>query len=262
VTSIVVKIGGHALDSLLPTSPVLKDLAADIAQLQSEATDVVVVHGGGPQIATLLADVGLEGQFHEGLRVTSPATMRYVAMALSEVNLAIVSSFNQSGLVSVGLSGTDGSVLSATPLGDIWGRVAAVPKVRADVVTSMWDAKLTPVMTSIAVDDDGGLLNCNADTAAGAVASALGSVLVLLSDVDQLRSDPDDATTGVEKITMTELLDLVASGSAREGMRPKGLAALDALEGGATSVLIANGTRPHALASALARSIPTTEVVR
>jgi len=262
VTSIVVKVGGHALDSLRPTSPVLVDLATDIAQLQSDGTNVVVVHGGGPQIQTLLADVGLEGQFHEGLRVTSTSTMRYVAMALSEVNLAIVSSFNQGGLVSVGLSGTDGSVLSATPLGDEWGRAAAAPKVRADVITSLWDAHFTPVMTSIAVDDEGGLLNCNADTAAGAIASSLGATLVLLSDVDQLRRDPDDATTGVEKITMAQLLDLVSSGSARDGMRPKGLAALDALEGGATSVLIANGTRPHALASALARSIPTTEVLR
>src|SRR5664280_135330 len=122
MTSLVVKIGGHALDSLGPTSPVLVELASDIAQLQAEGTTVVVVHGGGPQIETLLADVGLEGQFYEGLRVTSTTTMRYVAMALSEVNLAIVSSFNQGGLVSVGLSGTDGSVLSATPLGDAWGR--------------------------------------------------------------------------------------------------------------------------------------------
>jgi acetylglutamate kinase len=260
--SLVVKVGGHALDSLHPTSPVLVDLATDIHRLQSEGTTVVVVHGGGPQIQTLLADVGLEGEFHEGLRVTSPTTMRYVAMALSEVNVAIVSSFNRRGLVSVGLSGTDGSVLSATPLGDVWGRVAAVPNVRADVITSMWHAHFTPVMTSIAVDDDGCLLNCNADTAAGAIASSLGAMLVLLSDVDQLRSDPDDAATGIEKITMAQLLDLVASGSARDGMRPKGLAALDALEGGATSVLIANGTRPHALASALVRSIPTTEVVQ
>jgi acetylglutamate kinase len=262
MTSIVVKVGGHALDSLHPTSPVLVDLAADITQLHSDGTTVVVVHGGGPQIATLLADVGLEGQFHQGLRVTSPPTMRYVSMALSEVNMAIVSSFNQSGLVSVGLSGTDGSVLCAAPLGGVWGRVAAVPKVRADVITSLWDAHFTPVMTSIAVDDEGGLLNCNADTAAGVIASSLGAVLVLLSDVDQLRRDPGDETTGVERITMAQLLDLVASGSARDGMRPKGLAALDALEGGARSVLIANGTRPHALANALARSIPTTEVVR
>ena len=119
-----------------------------------------MVHGQGPRIQTLLADVGLEGQFHDGLRVTSAlTTMRYVAMALSEVNLAIVSSFNQGGLVDVGLSGTDGSVLTAAPLGDVWGRVAAVPKVRADVITSLWDAHFTPVMTSIAVDDEGGLLN-------------------------------------------------------------------------------------------------------
>jgi acetylglutamate kinase len=262
MTSLVVKVGGHALDSLRPTSPVLVDLATDIAHLQSGGTSVVVVHGGGPQIQTLLADVGLEGEFHEGLRVTNESTMRYVAMALSEVNLAIVSSFNQGGLVSVGLSGTDGSVLSATPRGDVWGRVAAVPKVRADVITSLWEAHFTPVMTSIAVDDEGGLLNCNADTAAGVIASSLGASLVLLSDVDQLRRVPEDASTGVDKITMPELVEMVESGSARDGMRPKGLAALDALEGGATSVLIANGTRPHALSGALARSIPTTEVVR
>lgn len=262
MTSLVVKVGGHALDSLAPSSPVLRDLAVDIAELQSGGTSVVVVHGGGPQIQALLADVGIEGEFDNGLRVTNEATMHYVAMALSEVNLSIVASFNRSGLVSVGISGTDGSVLSATPLGERWGRVAAAPKVRADVITSLWDARFTPVMTSIAVDDDGGLLNCNADTAAGAIASSLGATLVLLSDVDQLRSDPDDDTSGVERITMTQLLQLVESGSARDGMRPKGLAALDALDGGATSVLIANGTRPHALAGALARTIPTTEVVR
>lgn len=262
MNSLVVKVGGHALDSLRPASPVLVDLAADIGALHDGGTSVVVVHGGGPQIQSLLADVGLEGQFRDGLRVTDEATMRYVAMALSEVNLAIVSSFNLGGLVSVGLSGTDGSVMSATPLGDGWGRVGAVPKVRAEVITSLWDAHFTPVMTSIAVGDDGGLLNCNADTAAGAIASSLGATLVLLSDVDQLRRDPDDPATGVERITMAELVELVASGSARDGMRPKGLAALDALEGGATSVLIANGTRSHALARTLTHSIPTTEVTR
>ena len=128
MTSLVVKVGGHALDSLAPSSPVLRDLAVDIAELQSGGTSVVVVHGGGPQIQALLADVGIEGEFDNGLRVTNEATMHYVAMALSEVNLSIVASFNRSGLVSVGISGTDGSVLSATPLGERWGRVAAAPK--------------------------------------------------------------------------------------------------------------------------------------
>ncbi len=262
MTTVVVKVGGHALDSLEPTSPVLVDLATDIGALRDEGTSVAVVHGGGPQIQKLLAEVGLEGHFLDGLRVTDDATMRYVAMALSEVNLAIVSSFNLNGLVSLGLSGADGSVLSASPLGERWGRVAAVPKVRAEVITELWDGSFTPVMNSIAVDDRGLLLNCNADTAAGAIASSLGARLVLLSDVDQLRRDPDDAATGLSTVSMNELAELVSSGSARDGMRPKGLAALDALEGGATSVLIANGTRPHALANSLARTIPTTEVVR
>jgi acetylglutamate kinase len=262
VTSIVVKIGGHALDALNTTSPTLIDLATDVAALRSSGTNVVVVHGGGPQIQTLLDEVGLTSTFDEGLRVTDVATMRYVAMALSEVNRVIVASFNRVGVVSIGLSGTDGSVLCATPLGERWGRVGTAPKVHAEVIASLWQAGFTPIMTPLAVDGHGDLLNCNADTAAGAIATALGATLVLLSDVDQLRSNPDDASSGLATTTRDELRALVASGSARDGMRPKSVAALDALEGGVATVLLANGTRPHALANALSRSIPTTEVVR
>ena len=257
----MVKLGGHALTSLSASAPVLVDLAHDIAQLQREGTDVVVVHGGGPQIAQLLERVGLEGQFHEGLRLTDAATMEWVAMALSLVNLRIVAALNQSGLAAIGLSGADGSVFRATALGEKWGRAALAPVVGVRVVRSLWASGLTPILSSIALDDEGELLNCNADSAAGALAGALGArSLVLLSDVDQLRSDPDDPCTVLASVTSGEVRGLIESGAARGGMRPKMVAAIDALDAGALRVLLANGVHPHALVRALGGLISTTEV--
>ncbi len=263
MNAVVVKLGGHTLDSLEPTSPVLADLASDVLQLRTSGTNVAVVHGGGPQIAALLATAGVDGRFHEGLRITDEVTMGYVAMALGEVNLRIVAALNQSGLDCIGLSGADQSVLRAVSLGDPWMRAGGSPIVRAGLLESLWGIGLTPVLSPVAVDDEGRLLNCNADTAAGAVAGAIGaSALVLLSDIDQLRADPDDASSALSTVSSDEVRELVKSGAARDGMRPKMIAALDALDGGATRIVMANGTRPHALREALASSIPTTEVIR
>lgn len=256
--SYVVKLGGHALDSLSPTSPVLVALAKDLAALNSQA---VLVHGGGPQIASLLDEVGLVSLFHDGLRVTDEITMEYVAMALSRVNLHLVTALGHSGLRCVGLSGADGATLRAQPVGEPWGRIGSSPKVDPDAVTALWAGQLTPVFLPLAVDDDGGLLNCNADVAAGALAGALDAdVLILLSDIDQLRRDPADATSAIDSVSSDEVRELLDSGAAREGMRPKMVAALEALESGARRVVLANGTRPHALRDALAGAIPTTEV--
>jgi acetylglutamate kinase len=263
VSSVVVKLGGHALDSLDPTSAVLQDLAADVADLHQSGINVVIVHGGGPQIATLLSSTGIKSRFHEGLRITDDLTMSYVTMALCEVNTRIVAALNTAGLASVGVSGADDSLLLSSSLGEPWMRAGSTPKVRYEFLESLWNQALTPVMSSVAIDADGRLLNCNADTAAGAVAAALGaSVLLLLSDIDQLRSNPDDPSTAVATASSQQVRDLVESGAARDGMRPKMAAALDALDGGAVRILMANGTRRHALRDALAGSIPTTEVVR
>lgn len=263
MSSCVVKVGGHALDSLNVRSPVLAALAGDVVALRDESTNVVIVHGGGPQIAALLDAVGLTSRFHEGLRITDDETMEYVAMALSLVNLHLVSAFAHAGLASVGMSGADGSTLRASALGAPWGRVGASPKVDTALIDALWRAGVTPVVNSIAVDEAGELVNCNADAAAGALAGALNAQsLVLLSDVDQLRADPLDERTSFSSITAGEVRRLVESGSAREGMRPKMIAALDALESGAQRVVMANGSRPHALRDALAGVIPATEVLR
>ncbi|HVA53493.1 MAG TPA: acetylglutamate kinase [Acidimicrobiales bacterium] len=261
--SYVVKIGGHALDTLRPDSEVLVALASDVAALRDESTHVVVVHGGGPQIQALLDAVGLESRFHEGLRVTDDDTMEIVAMALAQVNLRLVAALNRAGLASVGLTGADQSLMSATALGPPWGRAASVPTVKRELVETLWASGVTPVVSSIVTDEHGELVNCNADAAAGALAGALhAEALVLLSDVDQLRRDPLDVETSLDRVTRDEVLRMIEEGSILEGMRPKMTAALDALEGGARRVLMANGTTPHAVRDALAGSSRRTEVVQ
>jgi acetylglutamate kinase len=263
MSALVVKLGGHTLDSLAPNAQVLVDLANDVAALRSKGTEVVIVHGGGPQISQLLATVGVESRFHEGLRITDSTTMGYVAMALGQVNLRVVAALNQAGLPSIGLSGADGSVLHSTSLGTPWNRAGTAPKVQADLIETLWRDGFTVVLSPVALDADGELLNCNADTVAGAVAGAVGaSSLVLLSDIDQLRAQLDDADSALASVTSAEVKAMIDSGAARDGMRPKMTAALDALDGGAYRIVMANGTRAHALRDALTNSIPTTEVVR
>lgn len=260
---IVVKLGGHALDTLEPSSPVLVDLASDVLQLRDRGVNVVLVHGGGPQIAQLLDRVGLDSAFKDGLRITNDETMRYVVMALSEVNLRIVAALNFAGLECVGVNGSDASFLRSKSLGEPYDRVGSRPQVDRAILEVLWWTKLTPVVSPIGLDEFGEPLNCNADAVAGALAHELGAeVLVLLSDIDQVRSDPDDPATAMLSISGDEIVDMQHSGAARDGMNPKLTAALDALHGGAQRILLANGTRRHALRDALARTIPTTEVVR
>ena len=263
MSRLVVKVGGHALDSLEPTSSVLVDLAEDVAALRRGGTDVVLVHGGGPQIAELLVRLGLESRFSDGLRVTDSVTMTAVAMALSTVNLRVSAALNRAGLRCVGLSGADASLVRARSLGDPWDRAGTPEAINDDYLTQCWAASVTPVLSSVAVDEFGELLNCNADAVAGALAGAIDAeALILLSDVDQLRSDPQDPGSALARATANDVRDLLRTGAARDGMRPKMIAALEALDAGARRVVMANGTRDHALRDALAGQIPTTEVVR
>lgn len=262
MTRLVVKVGGHALDDLDVTSPVLRSLAADLDALVTEGYEVVVVHGGGPQIAELLDHVGLPSLFHEGMRITSTATMHYVAMALSSVNLALVSALTQAGLACVGLCGVDGELLSGTSLGAPWDRAGTVAKVTPGILEAQWRGGFLPVVSPVIADATGRLLNCNADLVAGALAGALGAnSLVLLSDVDQLRADPDDAGSALTHVSATRVREMIASGAIRDGMRPKMTAALDALSAGAQRVVLANGLRSHAVRDVVHSQIPTTEVV-
>lgn len=260
---VVVKLGGHALDSLAPSSSVLIDLAHDVVQLRDDSVNVVIVHGGGPQIAELLNHVGLESTFQDGLRITDSETMQYVVMALSDVNVRVVAALNDAGLASVGLCGADASLLRSESVGVPFDRVGEAPLVNRGALDALWSAGFTPVVNPVALDKDAEPLNCNADTVAGALAGELSAdVLVLLSDIDQLLANVEDPTSALTTVTGEQVQAMKSSGAARDGMNPKLNAALDALHGGAERILLANGTRAHALRDALAHSIPTTEVLR
>ncbi|NNN09554.1 MAG: acetylglutamate kinase [Acidimicrobiaceae bacterium] len=262
MTRLVVKMGGHALDDLSATSPVLVALAEDLVALASEGVEIAVVHGGGPQIAGLLARVGLASEFHEGLRITSPETMGYVAMALSSVNRALVAALTHAGLSCVGLCGLDGAMIRGQSLGAPWDRAGAIVEVSTNILEAQWRGGYLPVVSSVIVDEKAELLNCNADLVAGALAGALGAgTLVLLSDIDQLRSDPDDVASALTHVSASRVREMIASGAARDGMRPKMTAALDALSAGAQRVVLANGLRLHAVRDVVHAQIPTTEVV-
>ncbi|HEY7932019.1 MAG TPA: acetylglutamate kinase [Acidimicrobiales bacterium] len=260
MNTLVVKLGGHALDRLDVDAPVLNDFASDLGRLRADGIHVVVVHGGGPQIAALLDRLGLASTFVDGLRVTDGVTMDAVAMALSMVNLQIVATLNARGIAAVGLSGADAGLLHATPLGETWGRAASAPRIDVAILASLLREGFTPVVSSVGVDADGGLVNCNADTMAGALAGALATELILLSDVDQVRADPDVAESVLSSMTRDQVVELLASGAARDGMRPKLTAALDALDGGASRVRLANGRRSHALSQLLTGALASTEV--
>ena len=263
MNSVVVKVGGHALDSLDPGSEVLVALALDVVSLTSEGIHVAIVHGGGPQIQALLDALGRESLFLEGLRVTDAETMEYVAMGLSQVNLHLVAALNAAGLASVGLSGVDRSSLRSSALGAPWGRAGAAPTVDVELTQLLWRHGLTPVISPLAMDECGGLVNCNADSVAGALAGALdATTLVMLSDVEQLRRDALDESSALARVTGEQVRQLIDGGAVKDGMRPKMIAALDALEGGARRVLVAKGTRPHALRDVLNDTSTYTEVVR
>jgi acetylglutamate kinase len=188
--------------------------------------------------------------------------MAYVAMALASVNTAIVSALTLAGLDCVGLCGVDGDMVRGRSLGAPWDRAGNVVQVSANVLETQWRGGFVPVVSPVIADENAQLLNCNADLVAGALAGALeASTLVLLSDIDQLRADPDDAASALTHVTASQVKDMISSGAARDGMRPKMTAALDALSAGAQRVVLANGLRLHAVRDVVHGQIPTTEVV-
>ncbi len=263
MTRYVVKLGGHALDALDASAVVLRALAEDVNELRRESMEVALVHGGGPQIENLLAAVGHDSSFLDGLRVTDDATMKYVAMALGAVNTQLVATLNHLGLHCAGVSGTDATTFRASPLGGPWGRSGGTPEVDASLLEALWRAGVTPVVSPIAVDSTGDLVNCNADTVAGALAGSVGALcLVMLSDVDQLLEDAQDEKSALDVVSALRVRQLLDDGAARGGMRPKLRAALTALEGGASRVTVANGTRPHALRDVVRGRAKSTEVRR
>ncbi len=257
--TVVVKYGGNAM-----TSPELQAaFAEDVVFLRYSGVRVVVVHGGGPQITEHLDRLGLESEFAGGLRVTTSEAMQVVRMVLvGQVNPTVVGLINAHGPFAVGLSGEDAHLLTAErrpatvdgELVDV-GLVGDVVDVQPQIVRALLDEGKVPVVATVAPGLDGEIYNVNADTAAAAIAVALGAEkLVVLTDVEGLYADwPPSTGDGqsaaasdvVSQITADELEALLPELSS--GMVPKMEACLRAVRGGVPRAHVLDGRVPHSL---------------
>ncbi|NLO97698.1 MAG: acetylglutamate kinase [Peptococcaceae bacterium] len=256
-STIVIKYGGHAMvDKELKEKVIL-----DILLLHSVGIRPVIVHGGGPEINSMLQRVGKESTFVQGLRVTDKETMEIAAMVLvGKLNTEIVSLFNRFGGKAVGLSGQDAQLFLADkkPLqlekrdGSLeeidLGYVGQIKKVVPGIIISLLDQGYIPVISPIAGGNDGESYNVNADTAAGILAGALkADKLLLLTDVKGVLRDINDPGSLISVINRNEVPFLMEAGIVQGGMIPKVECALEALEQGTGSVHIIDGRQPHAI---------------
>ncbi|GAC70995.1 acetylglutamate kinase [Gordonia soli] len=263
--TVVVKYGGNAMvDDQLKRA-----FAADVVLLRACGIHPVVVHGGGPQISAMLARLGLSGEFRGGFRVTTPEVMDVARMVLfGQVGRELVGLINAHGPYAVGISGEDAHLFTAarrTVLVDgvatDIGLVGDIETVNTSAVLDLIGAGRIPVVSTIAPDRDGVVHNINADTAAGALAEALGATrLVVLTDVEGLYTDWPDRSSLVERIGTTEVADLLPTLDA--GMVPKMEACLRAVDGGVDRAHVIDGRVPHSVLAELltAGSTGTTVV--
>ena len=250
--TIVVKFGGNAM-----VSPELqRAFAEDMVYLRYAGIKPVVVHGGGPQISSMLSRLGIESEFRGGYRVTTPEAMEVVRMVLSgQVNRELVSLINRHGPLAAGLSGEDAGLFTGRRRGAVvdgvevdLGLVGDVVSVDPAAVHAQLDAGRIPVVSSIAPDsaNPGQSLNVNADSAAASLAVALGAAkLVILTDVAGLYRDWPNRDSLVSVIDEKELIALLPH--LESGMIPKMTACLEAVEGGVAKAAIIDGRIPHSI---------------
>ena len=244
--TIVVKYGGAAMKD----SNLKETVMRDIVFLSCVGLRPIVVHGGGPEINSWLAKLGIEPQFKNGLRVTDAATMDVVEMVLvGRVNKEIVSLINQAGGRAVGLCGKDGNLIQARPQGDEGiGFVGEVSSIDVKVLRSLLADGYIPVVSSVAADETGQAYNINADTVAGELAAALeAEKMVLMTDTAGILRDYKDPSTLIAKVDIQEARQLIETGVVSGGMIPKVNCCVRSLAQGVKAAHIIDGRIPHAL---------------
>ncbi|MBI4804528.1 MAG: acetylglutamate kinase [Desulfovibrio sp.] len=252
--TVVIKYGGHAMkDDALKRS-----FALNVVLLKYIGVNPVIVHGGGPQIGQMLTQLGIESHFREGLRVTDDATMNVVEMVLvGRVNKEIVNLINLHGGTCVGLSGKDGWLIKVRKLEMVLAKEDAPPElidlgnvgepvsVNAGLIRTLTDSGVIPVIAPVGVDEHGTTYNINADTAAGAVAQALGAKrLILLTDVAGVL---DAGGTLIESMDLREASKAIEDGVAKGGMIPKLKCCMEAVQSGVEKAHVIDGRVENSL---------------
>ncbi len=249
--TIVVKYGGNAMINEDLKAAVIQDLVL----MSCVGIRVVLVHGGGPEIETMLKRVGVESRFVQGLRYTDEETMEIVQMVLcGKVNKDIVALVQRAGGKALGLCGLDGGLLQGVRLrsgGEDLGLVGDVTKVNVEPLLEAMSKGYVPVVSTVALgigEDAGSSLNVNADTAAAKIAAALGAEkLVLMTDVSGILRDVRNPESLIKETKVADLDGLVKEGIVSKGMIPKTECCRTALEGGVRKAHIIDGRVPHAL---------------
>lgn len=249
--TIVIKYGGNAMvDENLKNG-----FARDVALMRLVGMNPVVVHGGGPQIGTKLAELQIESSFVQGMRVTSPEVMEVVEMVLGGlVNQQIVSLLNMHGGQAVGISGKDSNLIVARPLSmtdpetgapvDL-GQVGEVANINRDIVDIIQGNRMIPVVSPIGIGNDHKSYNINADLAAGRLAECLtAEKFILLTDIEGIQ---DKSGQLLPQLNASQVRELIADGTISGGMLPKIQCALDAVHAGVGSCQIIDGRVPHAV---------------
>lgn len=253
--TVVVKYGGHAMvDEQLK-----KDFAHDITLMKYIGLNPVVVHGGGPQINSVLEQMGITSTFIRGMRLTDKPTMDVVEMVLGgKVNKSIVADINRQGGKAVGLSGKDGLLIEAEKMQIVHqpevdkppesidpGLVGEVTAINPDIINTLAEKGFIPVIAPVGTGASGETYNINADLVASKIAAALSAGrLIFLTDVDGVLDQEGNLIASVDK---TDVKNMMESSVISGGMIPKNEYALDALSQGVTKVHIINGTIRHAL---------------
>jgi acetylglutamate kinase len=252
--TIVVKYGGNAM-----TGGGTDDFSQDIVLMKQTGIDPVVVHGGGPQIGAMLKKLDIQSRFIDGLRVTDEVAVEVVEMVLTgSINKRIVTAINAAGGRAVGLSGKDGNMVVARKLAltktdavtgktivEDLGFVGEPENVNPEILYTMMKSEIIPVIAPIGVGPKGETYNINADTVAGAVASAVKAErLILLTDVEGVL---DQDKKLISRLAAREARALIENGTISGGMIPKIRTAIEAVESGVHAAVILDGRIPHVL---------------
>ncbi|KMT22657.1 acetylglutamate kinase [Clostridium cylindrosporum] len=250
--TIVIKFGGSIMRSEEGKDAFFKD----VAYLKKNGVNIVIVHGGGPNISNMLDKIGCTTEFINGQRVTDGHTMEIVEMTLcGSVNKELSGTLSSYSLNALGVSGRDCSLLKAKKKYSYvngekidLGLVGEVESVNTEFLNMLIDKDIIPVIAPIGVDNEGNIYNINADYVAGAVSSALkAEKLVLMTDIEGVYLDINDKSSLIKEITTSEIKDYIKSGVIQGGMIPKMECCIAAIENGTNTVHLVDGRREHSL---------------